>query len=137
MKFRFAEVRYAYDRLLALPWVDTEKIYLAGFSEGGITAALYSGNEKFAGRIILGWVCTSGGRWWTGIRGPKVPVLSVVGMEDRYHRSPDKFGEHCGLYFTGRPYSRSIRIPGAGHTILLDIETTDAIEEFINTINAI
>jgi dienelactone hydrolase len=132
---RFDEVRYAMEQLRAMPWVNTEKIYLAGFSEGGATAALYAGQDRFAGRIILGWVCNSANFWWVGINGPKVPVLAVVGSEDEYHQSEDKRGTHCGQQFGDRPFSRSIIIPGAGHSILLDSETTDAIAEFIGQLN--
>jgi len=135
MRLRFAEVRYAYSELLKLPWVDTSKIYLAGFSEGGVTAALYSGEERFAGRIILGWVCASGGNWWVGINGPPVPTLAVAGSDDKYHKDQYKWGRNCGEHFGGRPHSKSIVIKGAPHDILRYGETDEAIREFFETVN--
>ena len=137
MRLRFAEIRYAMAQLRKLPWVDTEHIYLAGYSEGGAAAALYSGDDKFAGRIIFGWVCTSSGPFWNGIRGPVVPVLAVVGTRDPYHTSADKRGTHCGMHFAGRPHSQSIQIEGAGHAVQLESETVEALERFIRKLNAL
>lgn len=41
MGLRFEEAAYAAKMLKDLPWVDGNKLILAGFSEGGVTAALY------------------------------------------------------------------------------------------------
>jgi len=47
MGLRFQEAAYV-KVLKGLPWVDEKKLILAGFSEGGVAAALYSGNEYAA-----------------------------------------------------------------------------------------
>ncbi len=131
---RFAEISYAIAQLKKLEWVDSSKIYLAGFSEGAAAVALYHGEEDFAGRIIYGWGCT-GSNWWTGINGPRVPVLAVIGSEDHYLQSANKYGRDCGLYFSDRSNSKSIVIEGAPHNILRYPETRAATKEFIETIN--
>lgn len=135
MRYRFEEVDFALERLRELPWVDHSRIILAGFSEGGVTAALYSGGP-FQARIILGWVCASSDRWWVGIRGSrKTPVLTIVGDKDNYYQTPSKKGHDCGEHFVGRPRSRSIVIENASHMILSYRQTEDAIVEFLKTVN--
>jgi dienelactone hydrolase len=121
-------------QLKKFEWVDPSKIYLAGYSEGAAAVALYRGDEHFAGRIIYGWGCT-GGDWWTGINGLVVPVLAVIGSQDHYLQSANKYGRDCGLYFSDRSNSRSIVIEGAPHNILRYTQTRAATKEFIETIN--
>jgi dienelactone hydrolase len=135
MRLRFAEVEYAYNQLLNLAWVDKSKIFLVGFSEGGATAALYSGKEHFAGRIILGWVCASLDDWWVGINGPAVPTLAVVGDEDPWYQHEGQFGKDCGEHLTYRVNSKSLVIHGQGHDIVNDDETVEALEWFFKTVN--
>lgn len=130
---RRAEVKHTVDRLKTYPWVDPDRIILAGFSEGGSTTALYSGDE-FKARIILGWVCTSGDPWWSGIRASnQTPILAVVGLEDEYSQG-DRYGTHCGRSFGLRPKSKSIVIPGATHNIITLPQTQEAIEEFVASV---
>ena len=128
LHMRFEEAAYAARSLKALPWVDERRLILAGHSEGGVTAALYPGDE-YAARIILGWTCTSGDSWWSGIRGPsKTPVLAVVGSEDHYYRNKYNAG-HCSV--AGRPNSKSVVLKGSGHDIFPLPQTWAAIEEFL------
>jgi predicted esterase len=130
---RLKEVHHAAERLKTLPWVDTSRLFLGGFSEGGITTANYEGDE-FIGRIILGWPCYSG-LGMNGISGPDdTPVLAVMGGRDKYHRSASKVGRDCGEYFGNRPHSRSLIIPDGTHNIVTLPETREAIEHFISTV---
>ena len=130
MGLRFQEAAYAAKMLKDLPWVDGNKLILAGFSEGGVAAALYSGNE-YAARIILGWTCTGGEAWWSGIRGPsKTPVLSIVGSNDHYYQNKYNAGQ-CRVY--NRPKSKSIVLKGAGHDVVSLTDTWIAVEEFLKT----
>src|SRR4029077_18683011 len=55
---RFEEVKLVLERTAGWDWVDRSRLVLAGFSEGGITAAKYHGNE-FKARVIFGFTCTS------------------------------------------------------------------------------
>ena len=112
MGLRFQEAACAATMLKDLPWVDANKLILAGFSEGGVTAALFSGNE-YAARIILGWTCTGGESWWNGIRGSSnTPVLSVVGSSDHYYQNKSNAGQ-CRVY--NRPKSKSVVLENSGH----------------------
>ncbi len=136
MGLRFAEVRHAYAELMKLPWVDKNRIYLAGFSQGGAIAALYSG-DRFAGRIIIAWVCASTDPWWQGIKGSPVPTLAIVGADNRFYQAPDRKGKDCGEHFKGRSDSRSIVLNGVGHNMYNLPETLEAVRQFIETVNAI
>jgi len=65
-------------QLQAAPWADPARLVLAGYSQGGIAAALYDGPE-FKARIIIAWPCQlrssgpSGPE--TGVRGEGPVVL--------------------------------------------------------------
>ena len=133
MELRFAEVRYAYGELIKLPWVDKDRIYLAGFSEGGAVAALYTG-DPLAGRIILGWTCASRTSWFEGIKGRRVPILAIVGSDDRYNQTPDRNGRECGEHFKGRPDSRSLVLKGIGHELDQQPATIEAVRRFIEEV---
>ena len=115
MGLRFHEAAYAAKMLKDLAWVDANKLILAEISEGGVTAALYLGNE-YAARIILGWTCTGGESWWSGIRGSsKTPVLSVVGSNDHYYRNKSNAGQ-CRLGI--RRKAKSVVLKDSGHGVV-------------------
>ncbi len=137
MPLRLAEARNAIAWLKRMPWVDTSKIYLAGFSEGGMTAALHAGEERLAGRIILGWTCASVDPHLAGLKGPPVPILAVVGSGDKYAQRPFNINRNCGEYFGGRANSESVVIKDGPHDILRFPETRDAIRRFINNVNVL
>lgn len=129
MRMRFEEMQYAAQQLKQLPWVDKNAMVLAGFSEGGVTAALYPGDE-YVGRIILGWTCRSSSAWWSGISGPrKAPVLAIVGAGDSYYRGNTNSGK-CSV--DGRPNSASL-VVDAGHNVEALPESWQAIEGFLRT----
>lgn len=128
VRMRIEEAVYAAQSLKALPWVDAKRLILAGHSEGGVTTALYPGDE-YAARIIMGWTCTSSDPWWDGIRGPSgTPVLAVVGSKDHYYQNKYNAG-HCRV--AGRPNSSSVVLQGSGHDIFPLPQTWAAIEEFL------
>ncbi len=54
--FRLEELHYAVRQVSALPWVDENRIFVIGFSEGGMAAAGYDG-RGVAGIVIMGWHC--------------------------------------------------------------------------------
>jgi hypothetical protein len=136
MELRFAEVRHAYAELMEMPWVDKNRIYLAGLSEGGAVAALYSG-DRFAGKIILGWTCASRDPWWKGINGSPVPTLAIVGSDDRFNQHPDRNGKDCGEHFKDQPNSRSVVLKGMGDLGPESPAGKKIIGEFIEMVNAI
>jgi dienelactone hydrolase len=130
INLRMQEIDYALARIKQWPWIDERRLVLAGFSEGGVTTALYA-EDRFAARIILGWHCVAAGSWWTGIRGSsRTPVLSVLGAKDEYLLNAYAQG-HCGEFMNGRPGSRSLILPHAGHQVVYEPETRQAIEQFL------
>lgn len=114
-EFRLQEIEHALARLGALPWIDADRIFLMGFSEGGMAAAAYDG-DQVAGVVIAGWHC-QGREPYLGIKAPRrVPVLAIIGEDDPWYRA--KRGRHCGQVFDGRPGARSLVLPGNGHAIV-------------------
>ena len=113
--FRLQEIDYALDRLRAQPWIDPDRIFLIGFSEGGMAAARYDG-DAVAGIVITGWHC-QGREPYVGIKAPpSVPVLTMIGGDDPWYQA--KRGKHCGQVFDGRPAATSVVLPGNGHSIV-------------------
>ncbi len=119
---RTEEVEYALKQIRELTWVDQRRVILMGFSEGGNTTDNWS-KPGFAAHIIIGSACTLVG----GVPAvpPNVPVLAVVGEEDKYRP-----GLSCKIERTIGG-SRSIVIPGAGHSVAQYPETRKAIKEFL------
>ena len=117
LNFRLAEAHHAYRYALTLHWVDRNNIFLMGWSEGGITTARYPfGN--LAGRVILGWTCTTG--WWEyeGLAGPlDEPILSVVATDDPWFNEPWLAGD-CGDFMHNRKTSESLVIEKPHHDVL-------------------
>jgi dienelactone hydrolase len=131
-EYRQAEIRYAAQRVRELPWVDQANVFLMGFSEGGIAAAIYLGDE-FKGHIITGWTCHAGERAWH-LRGigapPSKPILAVVASDDPWFRNPWNRG-HCGVFMESRPRARSIVIPASVHHVTPRPAAWRAVVEFL------
>lgn len=119
---RKQEARYAAEQLVAFPWVDRDRLILAGQSEGGNAVASYSGNE-FAAHIITGISCAHNGGAVSAPTG--TPVLAVKGADDTTY--PDG---RCSVW---RIYggSKSIVIPNSGHLVLTSKEAKAAIYRFL------
>jgi dienelactone hydrolase len=130
--FRLAEISYAVHRMRSLPWVDFWRLFLIGDSEGGVAAALYRG-EWFRARVITQWTC-HGNYFIRGLAGrPDEPVLAIVRADDpwyRQHRTQNQAGD-CGAFMAGRPRSRSLVLPGKGHSVYDAPETMATILDFL------
>ena len=119
--FREAELIYALQRLSELPWVDPENLFLIGSSEGGVTAALYRGDE-FNARVIAQWTCT-GAPLVRGIAAPEgTPILAIVRSGDPWYDDRHAIGQQgdCGRYLMDRLGSRSILLKGSGELSVFD-----------------
>lgn len=121
-EYRLAEVAYAAQQLRQMGWVDQNRLYLIGASEGGVAAALYRGDE-FAARVIAGWTCL-GAPLVRGIAAPPhIPVLSVVSDSDPWYGQQQAAGfqRDCGAFMGDRPNSKSMVLKGSGrHNLLME-----------------
>jgi dienelactone hydrolase len=131
--FRITEISYTLHRLRQMPWVDRQRLFLAGTSEGGVAAALYRGDD-FRARIIAQWTC-HGTPLVRGLAAPPdEPVLAVVRADDPWYdprRTPGQKG-HCGEFMRGRPRSESIVLDGGpGHFVFDDPQALGRVLDFL------
>ncbi len=123
--YRIEEIAYARKQLRAIPWVDQDRVFAIGFSEGGMALAGYDGND-FTGVIITGWHCDGRGRY-QGLRTPdEIPVLTIIAADDPWYEA--KKGRHCGLYFNGRKNARSLVLQNNGHAIMNSVNLEHALQ---------
>ena len=123
LNLRFNEIRYALKQIRKLPWIDQSRLVLAGFSEGGLAAARYTGGE-FKAVIVMGWGCRR------GILGAPnhVPVLNIVGKNDYETRWGNRL---CNV--GSRPNSKAVHVE-AGHDISQDPASGDQINVFLEKV---
>jgi dienelactone hydrolase len=117
--FRLTEISYALHRLEKLAWIDRERLFLVGTSEGGLAAALYRGDD-FRARVITQWTC-HGAPLVRGLAAPPdEPVLAIVRANDPWYdptRTARQRGD-CGAFLGERPRSRSVvLVDGQDHDV--------------------
>ncbi len=123
VRMRLEEARYAVAQIRKLSWIDPSRLVLAGFSEGGLAAAQYSGND-FRSVLVLGWGCGRG-----SINAPShVPVLNIVGRHDAETRHGAVL---CSV--TGRPGSEAVHVD-AGHDVAGDPAASHRIKAFLSRV---
>ena len=117
--FRLVEISYALQRMAALPWINNDRLYLIGTSEGGVAAAVYRG-EEFRARVIAQWTC-HGLPFVRGLAAPEgEAVLAIVRSNDPWYHPDRTAGQlgHCGAFFKTPKLSRSLVIDGdSGHDV--------------------
>jgi dienelactone hydrolase len=122
MILRKQELRYALAQIRSISWIDSERLILAGFSEGAQAAANYSG-DGFMAVILFGTDCRFGGP-----NSPAgVPVLNIVGANDHYG-----YGGGCSFWRTVGG-SKSVTLSGVGHNVQGNVGAQLAIAEFLET----
>lgn len=131
--FRLTEISYALHRIGQLDWVDRDRMFLVGTSEGGLAAALYRGDD-FRARVITQWTC-HGAPLVRGLGAPpEEPVLAIVRANDPWYdpaRTPRQRGD-CGAFMGERPRSRSVVLSdGNGHDVYRAPGVMQAILEFL------
>ncbi len=119
-EYRLAEVAYAAQQIQKLGWVDQNRVYLIGASEGGVAAALYRGDE-FQARVIAQWTCL-GPSLVRGIAAPPhIPVLAVVSDNDPWYRQQSGSQRDCGVFMADRPHSKSLVLKSSRqHNLLME-----------------
>ena len=132
VKMRIAEATHALQQLRSLPWIDPDRIHLMGFSEGGMTAAIYP-HPGFRSHIVFGWTCTHRREYWLdGIKAPEgTPVLIVWGTPDETVRAGAANDGNCGTRLGDRPQSRFVPIKNGLHDVLGLPEANAALKEFL------
>jgi len=124
-RLRQAEIKYTSKKMRKLPWVDTQKMFLMGNSEGALATGIYQGNE-FRARIILAWSCEDG--YYsddTEIGGhTDEPILSIIGTEDEYFGVDSKFAHpkhkiqgHCIEALLEHANSKVVVLPKTKHNL--------------------
>ena len=136
--YRQAEIDLFVKRLAELPFIDTKRMFLMGFSEGALATARYSGDE-FVGRIVLGWSCEP--NYYTDY--PKVgakesdPFLNIIGRDDRYFGSQNPWNNgyhnkgHCGDALFRFTNAKVVLLPNTGHKLIDNPFVKDEILNFI------
>jgi predicted esterase len=129
---RVNDLADAVRQLKAAHWADPARLVLAGYSQGGVAAALYEGPE-FKARVVIAWPCqlrpTGPSGPETGVRG-NGPVLAIQSRNDRLYERLGIEGD-CGPEISDRPGSRSVLIPGNAHEIMDHPTTREAISAFV------
>lgn len=121
-RLRIEEAEYAMQQISKIPWVDVDRVFLSGFSEGGNSLSFYRG-EKFQAYIILGTNCRHAGG---SPKAPKnIPVLNIVGSTDHFG-----YGNGC---FVNRSIggSRRVIVEGAGHDVSKEEQALRAAQGFL------
>lgn len=122
---RASEIAPALAALKAAPWADTQRLVLAGTSEGSVPVARQMGTD-FAAKILFAWSCETN----YFVQAPRSaftaeqPVLNIISSTDPFFsRSnswvglPDAQG-HCGAALKGLPKAAVVLVPDAPHTLL-------------------
>lgn len=127
---RHIDVAYATGRIAAAPWGDRQRLVLAGYSNGGQTAATYAGHE-FKARVLIAWTCNNQhDATQNGVKGSG-PVLAVIATTYSLYKRLGISGD-CGEAVKDRgPNSRSILIDSSSHDVLDHAITRDAVAQFI------
>lgn len=129
LKSRGQDINYASKLLREAPYIDPDKMILAGFSQGGQISAIYPGNE-FKARALIAWTCTHKNPNFNGVKGSG-PLLAVLGTNDEYFKKVGISG-NCDSVVAGRGGpSKSVHIKGGGHEILDHPEVKKAVSEFL------
>ena len=135
---RQSEIKTALPRLNEVPFIDTGRLMLAGWSEGGLAAARWRGTE-FKGRLIFSWPCEM--NYFsafpaTGVRIDE-PVLNVMGGRDSVFAPGNPWNTgytvkgHCGDAFRFHTAATVVLLPNALHNVFLSPETKWATIAFI------
>jgi predicted esterase len=123
--YRQAEIDLFIKRLKELPFIDKNRMFLMGYSEGAVASARYSGDE-FVGRIVLGWSCEPS--YYTDF--PKVgakkddPFLNIIGRDDQYFGKQNPWNNaynnegHCGDALFKFSNAKVVLLPNTGHNLL-------------------
>ncbi len=138
-KYRQAEIHQFVKRLPELPFIDKQRLFLMGNSEGALAAARYAG-KQFVGRLVLSWTCEPG--YYTDF--PKVgakyktdPFLNIVGRDDVYFGKDSPYNNkynnkgHCGDALLRYKHAKVVLLPNTGHNVMKNPFTKGEVLSFL------
>jgi dienelactone hydrolase len=129
-KLRNQELRYARNELLKLSWLDKNKIYLMGHSEGGMTVSR-TPVEGFRAVIASGYWCNKR----LEIKHGDAPFLFLNWEDDPWFRdrAENRNPKLCERLAKIRGVSEQVLLPGQGHATSLSAEAKLAVKKFLQT----
>ncbi len=136
--FRASEIDITLKALQKMPWVDGNKIVLAGTSEGSVPVARYTGKE-FAGRIMFAWSCED--NYFVKAHQTAIPddqpTLNIISSTDPYFSPSNAWlGNaqgvgHCGAVLKNNKKASIVLIPGGPHTVLTFPQAKGPVQGFL------
>ena len=137
--YRQAEISLFVARMDELKFIDKDRMFLMGNSEGAFAAARYAGKE-FVGRIVLSWSCEPG--YYTdypkvGASYKKEPFLNIMGRDDAYFGKNNPWNNqydnegHCGDALFRFKNAKIVLLPKTGHNVMANPFTKWEVLNFI------
>ena len=136
--FRASEIEITLKALQKMTWVDTNKIVLAGTSEGAVPVARYKGKE-FAGRIMFAWSCED--NYFVKAHQTNIPddqpILNIISSTDPYFSTSNPWlgnsqaTGHCGAVLKNNKKASIVLIPGGPHTVLTFPQAKGPVQGFL------
>ena len=123
IRLRREELKHALSKVREIEWVDSSRLVLVGFSEGGQAASSWEGTE-FIAHVLLGTDCRYVGNYPDAPL--EIPVLNLVGSNDEWG-----YGTGC-LISDKRPRgSKSVIVQGGDHGMSQSALPKSAISAFL------
>jgi len=137
---RQKDAGYAIEQASKLPFVDPNRIVLAGLSQGAITTVTFkaqNNRQKTAARIVEGWTCNAGWPEYKGSNaGADEPVLALVAQNDPWFQNEWTRAD-CGRFLNATNGSISVVYTegelGNRHELLGFQEPRDRVLGFLQT----
>lgn len=121
-RLRPLEVEYAMAQLQNMKWVDKNRIFLMGHSEGAM-AASRTPDMGFRGIIMNGFVCSLGVK-----ASSAVPILAINWQSDPYFQGG---GFQCDSQWGVRTNGMQVLLKGDGHGTSSSVEARRAVISFL------
>ena len=95
---RQKEISFNIKKLLEFSWINKNKIFLMGNSEGALAAGIFK-DYNFCARLLLAWNCQAGYYKKTVKIGAKkdTPILSIIGTDDEYFSKNSKKNKNYNI----------------------------------------